>query len=86
MTEKKNNLKRNVIIIGVIISVAISLIVFSQAQTDRINDKISNHPDVVLSKDGIEKMDERLKRIENKLERLERIEWKLDQLLSNEYP
>jgi len=81
MSEKKNNIRRNFWILGTIVAL-ITIFVFFQTQ---IESRITKHPDVVLSKERVEKMDERLERIENKLERLQQIEWKLDQLLRDEY-
>jgi len=81
--NKRSNNNRRLYFILTPIAIIISIVVFFQSQIDS---KISNHPDVVLSKDRIEKIDKRLENIENKLGRLQQMDWKLDELLRQEYP
>ena len=82
MTEKKNNLKRNVIVVGIIISIAISVIVFSQDQTDRIDSKISNHPKIVTMEVNQKNIEKTLEEIKKQLKEIDR---KINKLLIEEY-
>lgn len=79
MSEKKNNLKRNVIVVGIIISIAISLVVFFQTQIDS---KISNHPKIVTMEVNQRNIDKTLKEIKEQLKEIDR---KVNKLLIEEY-
>jgi len=81
--NKNVNSNRKHYYILAMIAIIISIFLFFQTQ---IESKITNHPDVVLSKERIQKVDERLANIEREVARLKQIEWKLDQLLKENYP
>lgn len=87
MTEKKNHVKRNLIIAAIILSMAISLIVFFQTQ---ISGMISNHPKIaeIEKKQGLieYKYDELKNMIKTIDYKLDVLDGKINKLSKEEYP